>query len=673
MIRKRNYQGTDIGVTRILLVLALLVAGCATLPEAESPAPNPVPQITTLAPSSALAGGSGFALTVEGAGFVPGTVLRWAGVDRPTTLVSSTQLTAEIRGEALARAGTVNVTILNPSPGGGTSAGVVFNINNPSPVVPLISPASATAGDPDLAITATGTGFVVDSVIRWNGSDRSTIFVNSTQVWANVSEADLSTPQTAAVAVVNPGPGGGISETRSFFIHDPIDLMPKGIAARASVSLTGGDSDGASYDTAMSGDGRYIGFASAAQNLVANDTNLQSDVFLARTCVREGRNCTATRIHISIASGGGAANGGSFSPAVDYDGRYVAFYSFGSNLVTDDTNGVADIVVRDTCLGAPGGCVQKTVRVSVSSSGGEGDGGSFDPVITPDGRFVAFRSSASNLVDNDGNGVDDIFVHDRDADGDGVFDEPGAIATTRVSLGPGETELEAPSADPAIDANGRYVVFQSDSRGMGVVDLLYRDTCQGAPAGCQPSTLLIALVNEDSEDANSRPAAISADGRFVAFSSYARDLVVGDLNFAEDVFLHDTCTGAPAGCTPGTIRISVNSEGEEAAGDSSFPSMSASGRYVAFHSDARNLVGDDTNSVDDVFVRDTCTGAPPVCQPTTIRVSETTNGVLGNDQSFDPALCADGRVIAFASRASTLVDDDRNGLQDILVAVTDLE
>ena len=673
MIRKRNYQWTDTGVTRILLVLALLMAGCATLPETQSPTPNPVPQITTLNPPNALASGSGFALTVEGTGFVSGATLRWAGVDRPTTLVSSTQLVAEIREEELVRAGTVSVTISNPPPGGGISAGVTFGINNPAPALPSISPSSAVAGDPDLSIDAIGTGFVVESVLRWNGSDRPTIFVSSTQVRANVSQADIGTPETATVTVFNPDPGGGVSEPRSFFIHDPIDLKPRGVAARASVSTTGGDSDGASYDTAMSGDGRYVGFASAAQNLVENDTNLQSDVFLARACVREGRNCTAARIHISMASGGGAANGGSFSPALDYDGRYVAFYSFGSNLVAADTNGVADIFVRDTCIGAPGGCVQKTVHVSVSSSGGEGDGGSFGPALTPDGRFVAFRSAASNLVDNDGNGVDDIFVHDRDADADGIFDEPGAIATTRVSLGPGETELDEPSADPAINANGRYVVFQSDSRGVGEVDLLYRDTCQGAPAGCQPSTLLIALVNEDSEDADSRPAAISDDGRFVAFSSFARDLVDGDQNFSEDVFLHDTCTGAPSGCTPNTIRISVNSNGEEVAGDSSIPSMSANVRYVAFESNAPDLVDDDTNGVDDVFVRDTCTGAPPGCTPTTIRVSEASNGVLGNDQSFDPALCADGRVIAFASRASTLVDDDRNGLQDILVAVTDLK
>ena len=665
----RSYRRMGPSIGSVLLGLLLAVAGCAKQ-EAQPPPPNAVPQIAAIAPPSVVAGSAGFTLTVNGAGFVSGASVQWNGANKPTTLVNSAQLTAEIRAEDVAKAGTTNVTVFNPAPGGGTSAGTMFAINNPAPRLPGISPNEALAGVAGLTITATGTGFVQESVVRWNGSDRPTTYVNATELRASIQAADLGTPGLATVSVFNPGPGGGVSETTPFTIRDPIQSTPAGIAMRASVSRTGGDSNGASYNTAISGNGRYVAFASVASNVWENDTNGDSDVFLADTCLGVGGNCTPSRTQVSVASDGGPANGGSFEPALDLNGRHVAFYSFGSNLVTGDTNDLADSFVRDTCLGASGACTPKTVRVSVSSSGSEGNNGAFDPVITPDGRFVAFRSSASNLVANDQNGADDIFVHDRDADGDGIFDEPGAMATTRVSLGLNGEELQNPSATPALSANGRYVAFMGDSQGSGVVELMFRDTCQGAPAGCTPGTALVGLVNFDSEDADSRPPAMSADGRFVAFSSFANDLVGNDTNFTEDVFLRDTCAGAPAGCTPSTTRISLTSDDGESDGDSLFPSISEGGRFVSFQSNALNLVNGDTNNAMDIFVRDTCWGASSGCKPTTLRVSVATDGTQGDSHSFDPALCADGRIVAFASTAATLVAGDGNSVQDIFVAIT---
>ncbi len=662
-------MGPSIG--SVLLGLLLAVAGC-TKQEAQPPPPNAVPQIAAIAPPSVVAGSAGFILTVNGNSFVSGASVQWNGANKPTTLVNSAQLTAEISAQDVGRARMINVTVFNPAPGGGTSAATVFSINNPTPQLPAIAPTQAVAGEPGVTITASGTGFVQESVVRWNGSDRPTTYVSAVELRANLQATDLATPGTGTVAVFNPGPGGGVSETMLFTIQDRIQSTPPGIAMRASVSRTGGDSNGASYNTAISGNGRYIAFASAASNLVENDTNADSDVYLADSCLGAPGNCIPSRSLMSVASDGGPANGGSFEPALDQGGRYVAFYSFGSNLVTGDTNEAKDIFVRDTCLGGSGACTPKTVRVSVSSSGSEGNNGAFDPVITPDGRFVAFRSSASNLVANDQNGADDIFVHDRDADGDGIFDEPGAMATTRVSLGLNGEELQNPSATPALSANGRYVAFMGDSQGSGVVELMFRDTCQGAPTGCTPGTALVGLVNFDSEDADSRPPALSADGRFVAFSSFANNLVGNDTNFTEDVFLRDTCAGAAAGCTPSTTRISLTSDDGESDGDSLFPSISEGGRFVSFQSNALNLVNGDTNNAMDIFVRDTCWGASSGCKPTTLRVSVATDGTQGDSHSFDPALSADGRIVAFASTATTLVAGDGNSVQDIFVAITGL-
>ena len=656
----------------VVLGLALAISGCAHQQTVPAPQQNAVPLIASVAPPSVVAGGAAFTITVDGVGFVTGASVQWNGANRSTTLVSTTQLRADIGAQDVARAGTINVTVFNPAPGGGTSAASIFIINNPAPKLPTISPTAATAGDAGVTITASGTGFVQESVIRWNGADRTTTYVNATELRASITAGDLGAPGTATIAVFNPGPGGGVSETMVFTIRDPIQSAPPGTAMRASVSRTGGDSNGASYDTAISSDGRYIAFASAASNLVDNDGNPDSDVYLADSCLGAGGNCTPARSLMSLASTGGAADGGSFEPAVSRGGRYVAFYSFGSNLVAGDTNDKSDIFVRDTCLGATGACTPKTARVSVSSGGEQGDGAAFDPVITPDGRFVTFRSSSSNLVANDQNGADDIFVHDRDADGNGVFDEPGAIATTRVSLGLNGEELGNSSSDSAISVNGRYVAFLGDSAGQGVVELMVRDTCQEAPAGCTPGTTLIALVNSDSEDADPRPPSMSADGRYVAFSSFANDLVNNDNNFSEDVFLRDTCAGAPAGCTPSTIRISMNDNDDDSDGDSLFPSISQDGRYVAFQSNAVNLVSNDTNNASDVFARDTCLGGPAGCKTKTVRVSVATDGTQGNDHSFDPALSADGRIVAFSSTASSLVTGDGNNVQDIFVAITGL-
>src|SRR3970282_689284 len=145
---------------------------------------NPVPTITSLAPSSALAGDPAFTLTVNGTNFVSGSVVRWNGSDRTTTFLSSTQLTAAIPASDLATAGTAQVTVFNPAPGGGTSNATPFTINNPVPSITSLSPSSTTAGGADLTLTVNGANFVSGSVVRWNGADRTTTFLNSTRLHA---------------------------------------------------------------------------------------------------------------------------------------------------------------------------------------------------------------------------------------------------------------------------------------------------------------------------------------------------------------------------------------------------------------------------------------------------------------------------------------------------------
>jgi Tol biopolymer transport system component/putative cell wall-binding protein len=322
-------------------------------------------------------------------------------------------------------------------------------------------------------------------------------------------------------------------------------------------------------------------------------------------------------------------------PSISADGRYVAFQSGATNLVTGDTNASDDVFVRDTVAGT-------TTRVSVASDGSQGDSSSDYPSVSADGRYVAFSTRASNLVPNDTNGKDDVFLHDN---------ETGE--TTCVSVASDGSQANGYSESSALSADGRYVAFDSQAKNLvpgdtnGRLDVFLHDTQTG-------TTTRVSVAGDGSEgDGHSFSPATSADGRYVAFRSNATNLVSGDTNGKDDVFLHDNETGE-------TTRVSVASDGSQANDDSLSPATCADGRYVAFQSDATNLVSGDTNGKDDVFLHDTETGE-------TTRVSVASDGTPGDSGCYDPALSADGRYVAFGSMARNLVPDDTNDRNDIFV------
>ena len=354
---------------------------------------------------------------------------------------------------------------------------------------------------------------------------------------------------------------------------------------------------------------------------------------------------TGTTERVSVSSAGAEANGASFAPAISADGRFVAFPSEATNLVPGDTNGVTDVFVRDRLTGT-------TERVSVSSAGAEANGTSFTPAISADGRFVAFSSDATNLVGRDTNGAVDVFVHDRVTG-----------ATKRVSVSSTGAQANDDSFAgffaPAVSADGRFVAFSSDATNLvpgdtnDQTDVFVRDRCLTngvSVAGCTAKTQRVSVSSSGAQGSGrSLSPVVSADGRFVAFASEADDLVVGDTNHAFDVFVNDRMTGM-------TERVSVDSTGAQAnaASIEQFcPALSGDGRFVAFESDATNLVPGDTNGVADVFVRDRLTA-------TTERVSVDSAGAQANDRSDFPAISADVSVVTFVSTATNLVPDDTN-------------
>ncbi|MDX6584153.1 MAG: hypothetical protein QOI10_3337 [Solirubrobacterales bacterium] len=338
---------------------------------------------------------------------------------------------------------------------------------------------------------------------------------------------------------------------------------------------------------------------------------------------------------VSVSGGGAQADGASAGPSVSADGRYVAFGSDATNLIAGDGNGSGDVFVVDRQTGA-------VERVSVATGGTEGNGASSAPSISADGRYVAFESSASNLVAGDTNAAPDIFVRDRQTG-----------TTVRASVATDGTQSVLGGFEPAISGNGGAVSFYSESSNLvaGDTGFFYDVFVRDLQAG---TTERVSVSSSGAQgNSISGHSAISGDGRYVAFESDASNLVGGDTNSSDDIFVFDRSTDT-------VERVSVTSAGSEGNGGGQDPAISADGNHVAFRSSSNNLVGGDTNPADDIFVHDRQSG-------TTERVSVATDGTEADLTSFDPALSADGRYVAFASFASNLVPGDSGPTTDVFV------
>jgi len=412
----------------------------------------------------------------------------------------------------------------------------------------------------------------------------------------------------------------------------PVNVVPPLQKAidRASVSSDNIQGNGDSYWSSLSADGRYVAFESWASNLVSGDTNNEMDIF-----VRD-RFAETTEL-ISITSDGTQANGTSYGPWISGDSRYVGFYSWASNLVEGDTNDAGDIFIRDRLTNT-------TERISVASDGTQGNGISQDPSLSNDGRYVSFWSTSNNLVAGDTNGVKDIFVRDR---------SNGTVE--KISVSSNGTQANGESHWSTISADGRYVVFESEASNLvagdtnGVKDIFVRDRLMGTTERISISS----TENQGNFASEGRPS-ISADGRYVVFHSSASNLVAGDTNQVKDIFIRDRVAGT-------TERVSLSSSGSQTNAASDDPFISADGRYISFESSASNLVSGDTNGVEDIFVRDRVSGE-------TIKVSNAADGTQGNSKSdWLSSLSADGSYVSFHSSASNLVENDTNQRWDVFV------
>lgn len=528
-----------------------------------------------------------------------------------------------------------------------------------------------------------------------------------------------------------------------------------GTTTLVSVNLSGNGGNGDSTPRAISTNGQYALFESAASDLVPGDNNNAGDVFI-RDLV-----AGATRL-VSVATNGGPGNGLSQESAMTPDGRYVAFSSAANNLVPEDTNGIPDIFVRDLQAGT-------TTLASVGAFSALWTSGSEWPDLTPDGRYVAFFSPATNLVAGDAAppGVNFGRIYVRDLVGGATF-WAGTNALALVHSVTGATN--SASYNHAISADGQFVAFESfpsgasspfsagvvlrynlqtgltdlvntnaagivsdypsvrrldmshdgrfiafianaagvsasntavyvwdaqngtttlasvgtnnlpplnsicaspvmDSSGQSVVFLCNASlTADSPPPGfhlyrrdLQASVTKLVDAPIGSPGSTASPAtspSLSADGRFVAFEYPDGNLVPNDNNRAYDIFVRDFAADI-------TELISVHHPAlPSSAGNG--PSLltvsciSTNGRYVAFSSEADNLVPNDTNGYRDIFVRDLLSG-------TNILASVAADGSGANGISTEPVLSADGRFVAFTSTATNLVSGATNDTGDVYV------
>jgi hypothetical protein len=418
------------------------------------------------------------------------------------------------------------------------------------------------------------------------------------------------------------------------------------VISRISLSNVSGGGNSTSHDPWVTPDGRFSDFGSDSFNLLGpgGDSNGVTDIFRKELQ-------TGTIIRVSTTSSGGQADGASQTASTSDDGRYVAFTSRASNLVAPggDTNGFQDIYVKDLQTGS----VSLASTDSAESVLGNGD--SDQPTISADGRYVAFRSLAANLVAGDTNGVMDVFVRDT-VDG----------TTTRVSTsstGGQANALSGLTYGPWLSAGGRYVAFESDADNLigagadtnATRDIFVKDTQTGV------TTRVSTDAAGGQANGPSQFPAISADGRYVVFRSTASNLAPGDTLMCgpencSDVFRKDTISGA-------VYWISTTSSGAAANANSWDPHLSADGRYAAFSTDASNLAAGDGNGNLDIFVKDALTGE-------VVLASRSADGLVGNDWSIGPFVNTGGAYVAFESMASNLTAADTNGAIDAFLAAT---
>jgi IPT/TIG domain-containing protein/WD40 repeat protein len=569
------------------------------------------PTITSVSPSTSVAGGAAFALTVTGTNYTQDTVVEWDGSPRATKFNSPTTLTAQILAADITNAGTNSVVVVNPQGVGGASAAFPYVVTAAGAALaskfPQVVSVSAIGGPADgpseaPAISADGryVAFYSEAKNLVASGAAGSVFVRDTC-------AAVTTPCTPNTKAIDTGADGGTANGKT------------------------------GRQVAISGDGRFVSFMSRATNLVSGLPQTSSgywNVYVRDLC--QGANvpsgCMPQTQLLSAAMNGEPSNGPSASPSLSDDGRFAAFVSSATNISTETGLARPQVYVRDTCAGptATKACLTRTVAVALDDDDLKTSIQSGRPVISADGRFVAFEAWG------------------------------------------GSTATQSPAESSVI---------------------VLADTCLGidATVGCAPSARRISYSADGSllAGVNLAPS-ISEDARFVVFESQPA-AANGNPPAASKVFLRDTCLGAtaPDGCSPSTALVSAGSPGGTDKNPVFSPFISESGRYISFV-EGRSAYAAPKESATEgaLIVRDTCFGATLPCASRAYAFSAATTSSLTNvsktavivvagsgkipsvsvDQYSAAPISADGKYAAFYA-PGTAAAHPASGVGDVYISI----
>jgi TolB protein len=622
-------------------------------------------------------------------------VVEWNGTKLTTTFIDTTNVSAQVPYSYIAKPGTVAVNTFQPQSGtgmNGLSNALTFTIYgnpNPYPTLSSISPTSAAYCDStstkcaDVSMTVNGKNFLP---VSQNGGSSVTITgastynqetaitvnsISSTQMKATLPGTLLCASGTYAVNVINPPsaicllncPNLGGGDTNNPPSGQPVTTQTFTITNSSSVNTCPANvppgTTTSSEKPAVSQDGRYVVYSSPQ--------NGSSQILLRDTCLGAPKGCIASTRTESVAADGTAGKGDSHNVSMTPDGRYMAFSSAASNLAENEVGG-RQVYLRDTCNGTASSCKPSTQLVSTDESGMLTGTDGVLPSISETGRFVAFiaetptaaalaaSGSGTNVATHPKGIVRQIFVRDTCL---------GAANCTpkviRVSQLGGSSKASVPALvaedAPAISRDGRYVVYTSAQGGSW--QILVSDTCIGERNSCTPSTRTISAAADGSlGNGASHNAVMTADGRYIAFSSAATNLIE-NAPLGRQVYLRDTCAGAVEPCKTSTMLVSTDEVGQLTGTEGILPSISGSGRYVAFlavtASPTGNTAGSPTSGLRQVFVRDTCL-AVANCAPQTMRISlQPGDAPAEGAKPAGPALASLGKQVALPDgKSSTL-------------------
>jgi hypothetical protein len=613
-----SLSSTDVANAGQVQIAVVNPEGPSTAPGGGSSTPfnlpvtNPVPILTSLTPANFTAGAiSSTPIGLAGSGFVPGSVIEIDGSPRATAFDTNTQIQTQLTAGDLAVGGSHQVLVLNPGPGGGSSNILAFAVT-PTLTAGLpvlidvgyqgaeanqgvcgqncaVGPPTLTTAGPSIsssgafvAFASTSTNFFLNQANA--GSD---IFIRTTCLGSNC------TPVTSDVSI-----------------------GPSRIA-----------SNGSSSEPSIDSTGTHVVFTSTATNLVPGIPFTQSNrqVYWLPVCLSTTTTCSPGELVSLSADGINPGNADSYNPSISSDGRYVAFVSLATNLVTGVTlDGVnPQVFLRDTCNGLTSTttCAPTTYLVSTPDGAAPGDAPSSEPSVSTDATYVSFTSSASNFGATAPNphSAQEIFVRATC-----LITTTCTGVTTLVSTPDGVTPANNVSSESKIAGAGRFIAFASTATnlvaGAGPVQQIYMfDTCLSAVTTCSPSATLIstpdgttpgnALSEYPSIGQSSTVSTTSTAGEFVAFASKSSNLSATTASGVENIFVRKTCIGLSTTtitttCTTDTVLASVpfGTTPPQANGDSLIPAISADCHTVAFLSSANNLVPNDTNNFANVFL-----------------------------------------------------------------------